>query len=300
MTYEIIEVAQDVPSEVEQLGIKTKLWLRTADGGRTLFKEGYPGSGEHWAEKLACEVARGLGLPHAEYDLAVWNGRPGVVSPMFVPEGGRLIHGNELLAQTHAEYDEKAEYRCSQHTLSRVIAVLRSSQAGPPLGWSCPVEVGGAPGVFVGYLLLDALIGNQDRHHQNWGLLNVPGSGLTLAPTFDHASSLGRNETDAKRSERLTTQDKGNNVAAYVRRARSGLYENKASTKPMTTFDAYCRAAARYPTAAGYWRARLRALGPEVLNAIVQALPESVATEMAKRFALQVMLENRARLLEPE
>ena len=33
---------------------------------------------------------------------------------------------------------------------------------------------------------------------------------------------------------------------------------------------------------------------------MVQALPESVATETAKRFALQMMLENRARLLEPE
>ena len=68
----------------------------------------------------------------------------------------------------------------------------------------------------------------------------------------------------------------------------------------MTTFDAYCQAAAWYPNAAGYWRARLRALGPEALDAIVQALPESVATETAKRFALQVMLENRTRLLEPE
>jgi hypothetical protein len=152
----------------------------------------------------------------------------------------------------------------------------------------------------VGYLLLDALIGNQDRHHQNWGLLKVPGAGLTLAPTFDHASSLGRNETDAKRDERLTTRDKGNDLAAYVRRATSGLYENKASAKPMTTFDAYCQAAAWYPNAAGLWRSRLRALGPEGLDAIVQALPKSVATETANRYALLVMLENRIRLLEPE
>jgi hypothetical protein len=300
MEYRIVTVASDAGSQLEQLGTKAKFWFRTADGTRTLFKEGYPGSGEHWAEKLACEVARGLGLPHADYDLAVWNDRPGVVSPMFVPEGGRLIHGNELLARTNAGYNEKAAYRCSQHTLSRVIAVLRSPQIDPPLGWSCPVEVGSAPGVFVGYLLLDALIGNQDRHHQNWGLLKVPGGGLTLAPTFDHASSLGRNETDAKRGERLTTRDKGNNVASYVRRATSGLYETKTSTRPMMTFDVYCQAAAWYPNAARYWRARLRALGPETLDAIVQALPESVATETAKRFALLVMLENRTRLLEPE
>jgi len=300
MQYQIVTVAADAGSQLEQLGTKAKFWFRAADGTRTLFKEGYPGSGEHWAEKLACEVARGLGLPHADYELAVWNQRPGVVSPTIVPTGGRLIHGNELLARTHSGYDEKAVYRSSQHALSRVIAVLRSPEVGPPLGWCCPVAVGGASGVFVGYLLLDALIGNQDRHHQNWGLVKVPGGRLTLAPTFDHASSLGRNESDAARSERLATRDKGRDLAAYVRRARSGLYENKASTKPMTTFDAYCRAAAWHPDAAEYWRTRLGAFGPEALAAIVQALPEFIATETAKRFALQVMLENRTRLLESE
>ncbi len=29
-------------------------------------------------------------------------------------------------------------------------------------------------------LLLDALVGNQDRHHENWGLIISTGRGLTL------------------------------------------------------------------------------------------------------------------------
>ncbi|MBV5273610.1 MAG: hypothetical protein JZU52_08190 [Lamprocystis purpurea] len=107
MEYRIVTVASDAGSQLEQLGTKAKFWFRAADGTRTLFKEGYPGSGEHWAEKLACEVARGLNLPHADYELAVWNQRPGVVSPTIVPTGGQLIHGNELLARTHAGYDAK-------------------------------------------------------------------------------------------------------------------------------------------------------------------------------------------------
>jgi serine/threonine protein kinase HipA of HipAB toxin-antitoxin module len=94
-------------------------------------------------------------------------------------------------------------------------------------------------GVFVGYLLLDALIGNQDRHHENWGLIKAPGAGLSLSPTFDHASSLGRNELDAERIERLTTKDSGRGVAHYVRRARSGLYRTQSSRAPLTTLDAF-------------------------------------------------------------
>lgn len=41
--------------------------------------------------------------------------------------------------------------------------------------------------------MLDALVANLDRHHENWGIVVDP-SGLLpteLAPTFDHASSLG-------------------------------------------------------------------------------------------------------------
>jgi len=300
MTYPIIEVPVDGSSQLEQLGTKPKFWFAADDGALMLFKEGFPGSGEHWAEKVACEVAAGLDLPHAYYDLAVCDGRIGVVSPNLVPRGGRLILGNELLARVFTEYDQSPPYRCSQHTLSRVMTVLRAPLIGPPLGWACPAEVDGAPGVFVGYLMLDALIGNQDRHHENWGLLKVAGGGLTLAPTFDHASSLGRNESDEVRAERLATRDSGRSVAAYVLRARSGLYKTKISKKAMTTIDAYRNAAAWHPASAGHWRQRLDALDPAAIEGIILGLPTSAATETARWFALQVMLENRARLLESE
>lgn len=49
-----------------------------------------------------------------------------------------------------------------------------------------------------GYVTLDALILNTDRHHENWALIRARSSDGRLihrvAPTFDHASSLGRNE----------------------------------------------------------------------------------------------------------
>jgi len=300
MPYKIVEVPEHAPSQLEQLGSKAKFWFRAADGTRTLFKEGYPGSGEHWAEKVACEVARGLGLPHAAYELAVWRGRVGVVSPTVVPKGGRLIHGNELLARVVPEYEASKRFRASQHTLGRVFAVLRSPRIGAPVGWTRPPGVENAIGIFIGYLLLDALIGNQDRHHENWGLIKLPEVGLTLAPTFDHASSLGRNETDAARVERLDTKDAGRSVASYVRRAKSGLYKSQTSRKPLTTFDAFLEGAAMNPDAAAYWRDSVDGLSPVALESIVSCLPAAVLTEPARTFALQIMLENRLRLLASE
>lgn len=95
--FSIVGIEDNAPEFPEQLGTKEKFWLRLA-GERHLFKIGRSGTGENWAEKIAADLAELLGLPHAHYDLAVWKGRRGVISPGIVPENGRLILGNELLA----------------------------------------------------------------------------------------------------------------------------------------------------------------------------------------------------------
>lgn len=297
MTYPIIQVQEMASAQLEQLGTKEKFWFRAADGTWVLFKEGYPGSGEHWAEKVACEVARLLGLPHAEYDLAIWRGRPGVVSPTMVPKAARLILGNELLAKIFPDYAEAGRFRVRQHTVRRVVAVLGAIGASTPFEWNCPTEVADAVGVFVGYLLLDALIGNQDRHHENWGLINSAKHGLTLAPTFDHASSLGRNETDEVRIERLTTRDSGRSVTTYATRATSGLYATHTSKKALSTLDAFTEAARANPSATAYWLECLDGLDSAHFETILKKVPADFITQPARAFAQRLLLANRDRLL---
>jgi hypothetical protein len=77
--------------------------------------------------------------------------------------------------------------------------------------------------VFASYLVLDALIGNTDRHHMNWGVLDDPGSPRVLAPTFDHASSLGFLLSDEQRNLRLDTTDPRQTVEAYASRSEQLL-----------------------------------------------------------------------------
>lgn len=228
MVYPIIEVPEGASSQLEQLGTKSKFWYRDQHDNRMLFKRGRPGTGENWAEKVCCEICQLLSLPHADYDFANANGGAwkGVTSPTFVPSGSRLILGNELLASFVPEYEKTKRYRTRQHTLGRVHVILTRFPIGLPIAFEPPEtgEMAKAFDVFVGYLLLDALVGNQDRHHENWGLIFSSGEGLFLAPTFDHASSLGRNETDEIRMKRLSTNDIGYSVEAYVTKAKSALY----------------------------------------------------------------------------
>ena len=72
--------------------------------------------------------------------------------------------------------------------------------AAPCLPWDAAAGLG-AVDMFCGYLVLDAWVGNQDRHDQNWAALrqtSAPGA-MRLASSYDHASSLGSNLLDEKR-----------------------------------------------------------------------------------------------------
>lgn len=249
--FDVLLVQPHWPRSMEQMGTKRKFWYENDRGELWLFKYARPGIGEDWAEKIAEYLCSHLGLPHARYELAEYRGERGVASQMFRVPGEQLLLGNQLLGTIDPEYLRlrRPGYGNTIHTVDNVLDALKP--VDPPRRWTLPDGVATAQEVFVGYLLLDAVIGNIDRHDENWGVVaEASGAQLSLAPTFDHASSLGRELDDAKRLVRLTTRDRGQSVAACAGRALSGLYATRDATKAMTTFAAFERAAQRLPGAA--------------------------------------------------
>lgn len=213
--FPIVDVSDWERLNTEQMGTKPKFWCLDNSGNEFLFKESRPHAGEYWSEKLAAEIAGSLGLPHAEIELAVCNGKNGTLSRNFLSPStpSSLIHGNELLFEHDPAYPKEApNFRLAQHTLDRIFAALDRANARLPYKFSGPENVTSACELFVGYLLLDALIVNTDRHHANWAVITSPNQDGTLrveiSPTFDHASSLGRELTDQRRSAKLGAERK--------------------------------------------------------------------------------------------
>lgn len=294
--YEINKIPDDAPIQFEQLGTKSKFWFLSDGGERVLFKQGRPGTGENWAEKVCCEICKLLDLPHAHYELAKWKGQKGVVSPTFVEKGYRLVLGNEILAGFEG-YEAEKRYKVRGHTVRLVLAVTGNKHIQMPPNCSVPKEFSLASDFFVGYLMLDVLVGNQDRHHENWGVIAGAGSDLYLAPTFDHAASLGRNESDEARKDRLTTADKGRSVEVFVRRATSVLYKTPGSEKPLSTLDAFIEAARFRNVAAQYWLSKLATVSHLGIEEIFSNILVSEISEEAKAFALKMLQINTMRLL---
>lgn len=278
---------------------QTEVLVRHADGQRWLFKYARANTGEHWAEKIACEVAGCLQLPHARVDLATLEGHWGCISLDFTQEGRHaLVHGNELLTELDPQYPAGDTYKVSAHTLEAVRAVLRQPFVQAPTGRQLPNELGPFD-VFVGYLLLDALIGNTDRHHENWGLLGTLSQPrhAELAPTFDHASSLGRELTDAGRAQKYGTTSGKYRVGVYLDRARSALFDTATSTRPLTPLDAFRRAALISPSASQYWLDRLAGCLAN-LHPLVEAVPDAAMSRSARVFCQQLLSLSAERLLQ--
>lgn len=295
--YPIIEVQIQSADAYEQLGTKPKFWYRDEDGRTYLFKESRPDTGEHWAEKVACELCRLLDIPHADYELAHFQRKKGVICPNFVPKGGNLLHGNELLLTRDKKYPTTRFYRVKKHTLDLVMRTITLTGAKTPVGWINTDLIKRGTDVFVGYLMLDAWIANQDRHHENWGLIRLDKS-VHLAPSYDHASSLGRNESDEKRKYRLNNNGRDGRpiIESYVEKALSAFYTS-TSTKRLTTIDAFERAAKRNPAAGKFWLSRLSEISENDVNAIFRMIPKSEISDLAIEFAQIMLTLNKKRLL---
>ena len=286
-TYPVAEVKPEWIIEDEAMGGREKFWYEVpGDQQRWLFKYPRDETGEHWAEKIAAEVANCLGILHAAVNLAVVGRERGSVTRSFARRGRELSHGNELLAWRRP-YDAHKRFGQSDHTLGNIFLALETvftTEAGAMM----------AKRQLAGYVVLDALIGNTDRHHENWGLLlRRTGAKLHgfLAPTFDHASSLGRELSDKKRRRRLG----GGNVGAYSEKGRGGIFWTTAGRYGPSPLDLVRQAAEQYPDLFRHPLGRVRDRRHKC-EAIVRRVPDNWMSLTAKDFTVELLHYNATQL----
>lgn len=291
--FPIIAIAKaDIAGE-EQLGSKEKFWFRR-DGQRWLFKEarminaptGTFIAGEDWAEKIGTEIAHRLNIPAATVELAEYAGRRGCASLNFTTPAQQLMHGNEVMAGMLAGYDPELRYRQANHTVDNIIQAV--SRMFPKSR-----DHVAALRQLASYMVLDALIGNTDRHHENWGFLwqvDVDIDEVTevgrlrkeydVAPTFDLGSSLGRELLDSRREQIIAR----NGVAAWLRKGRGGIYmpDERHGASPLALVESTAR---QYPDFFRPTLDVLRGTPLATLTDVVDRIPDLRMTATARIFA---------------
>ncbi|MGB5917388.1 MAG: HipA domain-containing protein, partial [Phormidesmis sp.] len=174
-----------------------------------------------------------------------------------------------------------------------VLQAISQPSLNCPLNWNPPDGINTALDTFVGYLLLDAWIGNTDRHHENWGFVKTVEKKTHLAPTYDHASCLGRELLDTAREKRL----QNSSVAAYTNKARSALFTQSGDNNPLLTVDAFAQSTQRAPQAASVWLQNLDSIASATIEELLSRIPKNRISPKAIAFALRVLDINKSKLL---
>lgn len=289
--YPVIEIQPEWVVEAEAMGSKEKFWYK--EPGTTtdwLFKYPKPGTGQHWAEKVAAQIAANVGVRHAPVELAVFGSKRGSVTESFAREGRNLFHGNQILAGRVLGYDPSGVFRHSSHTLENIRLALDRTFA---------YEHGRerAKKALAEYMALDALIANVDRHHENWGLLRKKVDGRWtgfVAPSFDHASSLGRELLDERRAALL----REGRVGQYVEKGHGAVFWTGEERRGPSPLELVRRAAIVYPTEFRPAIAKVLALNPESLRWILSRMPEGWMSPAEKEFTLALVCYSRQELFK--
>lgn len=283
--YPIVTVEPEWVINPEEMGGKTKFWYSKPDDNTNwLFKYPRPNTGEHWAEKIASEIASVMGITHAKVELAQFQGERGSVAESFARGGRALFHGNELLEITIEAYDPKAKFHHSHHTLKNIWLALERI-------FEQPEAAEKAKRLFAEYLVLDAITGNTDRHYENWGLLRQQVENRWrgfLSPSFDHASSLGRELRDERR-DRLMAE---NRIGDYAERGRGAIYWSEDERYGPSPLELVRRAIRTYPDIFQPAILKLEKFGKDSLPKIVNRVPTDWMTPSARTFAIALMSYN--------
>ncbi len=285
--YKIFEVPHEENYVPEEMGSKKKFWYRPPekeDGLYWLFKYPKENTGEHWAEKIAAEVAYRLGIMHAKVVLAKFQGKRGSATESFVRGGRELVHGNQLLKKFVGNYDPDKRFGQSDHTLENIFKVMDLIFKKDEAKKIAKIYI-------AGYLILDALVGNTDRHHENWGILRKRvGDGWQgiVAPSFDHASSLGRELLDERRERNLLEK----RVGHYAEKGHGGIYWSESDRKAPSPLKLARRGVREYPQIFAPALGRLHKLSADQIHDIISRVPDKWMSQLAKQFACELMLYN--------
>jgi len=253
------------------------------------------GSGNDLAEVLACKIAHLLGIPHADYYLAVENDVRGIISKNIVPRGERLIHGNELIIPVEIAKSKLRDPKyLKEHKIGKIGFILRALEQWNEERGFVRKDVT-AIHQFSEYLMLDCLIANQDRHYENWGILLTDEGSVHLAPTYDHASSFATTERETTMLERLDTRDENRSLKTFARRAKTQIY-SKDGARRLRTDEAFIDMVKSYPKETEGVLDKLKAVHQSQFTAIFESIPSSYASNTEKRFYNKLVSINKFRL----
>ncbi|WP_300642742.1 HipA domain-containing protein [uncultured Helicobacter sp.] len=248
---------------------------------------------------MACEIARLIQLPCAEYEFGKLidntnQASLGIVSKSFLnrQNAEELVLGNQILGKVFQDYDQYSRYKARRYTPTLALLVFETF-ATTEQDYSFLYT-------FIGYLVFDCLIGNTDRHHENWGI--IVNGGIKIAPTFDHASGLASKVNEQEAQERLATKDKGRCIEYFCQKAKSAFWKDSKQLRTIEVcqeIQDFGKRNSRVEKTLKEWIEKISQISKIDLERILDKIPKELGfQEYQKCFILKFLEINTSRLKE--
>ena len=163
----------------EGSGRSEKIWLENPENGDIgLFKftkSKY--TTEHLSEKIAMEIAKLVDIECMKVDIGKYDNRVGSLSYRINKDGENLIEGIQLINKYYPNYNPETlfdDINKEYYSLEMILNSLKD--------YDFQRE-------FLKIPVFDFLIGNTDRHQNNWAILQKD-EDVRLCPLYDNGSSL--------------------------------------------------------------------------------------------------------------
>ncbi|USE38914.1 hypothetical protein [Endozoicomonas sp. SCSIO W0465] len=219
-------------------------------GHRYLFKEAIKSAkdpskprhpDQYWCEVIAFQIGRlmQLQVPPVFVSVNSATGEPGSLCEWFIGYSPdieeRSTPGGEHMQKMIAGYDRD---KGRQHNLTSIITFSRAMTISKQLTHSWKEYWGLC-------LCFDALIGNTDRHQENWKVIWNGNEGTArLSPFFDNGTSLGH-ELFPKKFNQCVRDN--NMLLAYINRGRHQMKWHKDDEGRLPLIEGVSRYCRKYP-----------------------------------------------------
>ncbi|MED1784254.1 HipA domain-containing protein [Brevibacillus fortis] len=147
-------------------------------------------------------------------------------------------------------------------------------------------------------IVFDTLIGNTDRHQDNFGIIrNEFTHGIRFAPLYDNSSSLGR-ELKEERIRLMLRDPSMFNSYLFGKKSGSLIkWGNRNHYEKLNIFDLFRRITEETPDIKKYIN-NLSELTDEIIEKIITGIPSVVMSDLKKEFVLKLIKTRRDYMLK--
>lgn len=257
-------------------GSRVKRLIIDNNRERAFFKyecDGYLVS-EACSEKMCYEIAKVLGYSCARIELAKDNdGKLGVLNYLFVEDSS--IEHMDAVSYLNIHNNERAMfYKISniKKTLDELDTNLFTD--------------------FIRIMIFDALVGEQDRHEENWGITKLKDKYM-LSPLYDNGDCLLRNFKNPIYAEEYYSGKKC--FDSYINKSSTMIYKEDCKKK-YKHFELIRYLNDNYHNIVQKEIIKLNKLTDEVIEKIVNKIPDELLTNVHKEYII-IYLKKRRNIL---